>query len=187
MSDATHTTGTDPGEAALRLQLRGLRRDLPPGRDLWPGIADRLAAGAPVPAPRRTRSPRRWAPLALAASLLLAVGVAWHLQPPPAAPAGGGGGRLAGSGAGPDPSDALIPREARAMSLEYRAALDEMRVAGGRPRADGHAAEALRELDRSALQIRDALARDPGASFLLERLRRTYEQRLALTQRVNLS
>ena len=41
----------------------------------------------------------------------------------------------------------------------------------------------LHELDRSAGIIRDALQRDPDAGFLLQRLRHTYEKRLALTQR----
>jgi hypothetical protein len=45
----------------------------------------------------------------------------------------------------------------------------------------------LRELDRSARQIRTALARDPEARFLLERLRRTYSLRLELTQRAALA
>jgi len=41
----------------------------------------------------------------------------------------------------------------------------------------------LRELDRSARQIRAAIERDPGATYLLGRLQRTYARRLELTQR----
>jgi len=44
-----------------------------------------------------------------------------------------------------------------------------------------------RDLDRSAAQIRSALAKDPDARFLLDRLRHTYAMRLALTQRAALT
>ena len=44
---------TPIGEAELRLALRGLRHDIEPARDLWPGIAARIGAlprqGAPRP------------------------------------------------------------------------------------------------------------------------------------------
>ena len=41
---------------------------------------------------------------------------------------------------------------------------------------------ALATLDRSAADIREAIASDPGAVFLLDQLRRTYSRRLSLTQ-----
>ncbi|NUS38030.1 MAG: hypothetical protein HOQ02_03285, partial [Lysobacter sp.] len=146
---------------------RGLRRDASPARDLWPQLAARLAQ-APQEAPAPPRS-ARWMP-ALAASLVLAVGLAWHLRPTPAN----------------DPSARLIQREAQAMTREYSAALFELERSAPPPAASP-VTPALRDLDRSAEQIRTALARDPGARFLLERLRRTYAQRLALTQRAALT
>ena len=169
----THDTHDhDPRDAAahdaLRLALRGLRRDALPARDLWPELAARLAQ-----TPQRAPGPRRarWMPaFALAASLVLAVGIAWQLRPPSV----------------PDPSAQLIQREAQAMTREYHAALFELERSA--PAADASpVAPALHDLDRSAAQIRTALARDPDARFLLERLRRTYAQRLALTQRAALS
>jgi hypothetical protein len=75
--------------------------------------------------------------------------------------------------------------EARAMTREYNAALREVEASA--PEASATQQPALHELDRSAAQIRTALARDPDARFLLERLRRTYSLRLALTQRAALS
>ena len=75
--------------------------------------------------------------------------------------------------------------EARAMTREYDAALREVEASA--PEATATQQPALHELDRSAAQIRTALARDPDARFLLERLRRTYSLRLALTQRAALS
>ena len=155
-----------------RWALRDLRRDIAPGRDLWPQIAARIATGAPVMDARRTTrwSPRRFAPLALAASLLLAVGIAWHWQPPQSPS---------------QPTAKLMQAEARAMTREYNAALREVEASA--PEATATQQPALRELDRSAAQIRTALARDPDARFLLERLRHTYSLRLALTQRAALS
>lgn len=158
----------------LLWQLRGLRRDAVPTSDLWPGIQARIsgASGAMVRAASPTRSrrnPARFAPWALAASLVLVVGVAWQQRPPTAPPV--------------DPSGRLIQREAVAMTREYDAALREL-VASGAARSD---TEALRQLDQGAAQIRTALERDPDARFLLDRLRTTYEKRLALTQRGRLT
>ncbi|HSR65901.1 MAG TPA: hypothetical protein VLM17_09925 [Xanthomonadaceae bacterium] len=158
----------DVADSRLRLALRGLRRDTLPERDLWPQLAARLAQ-----APRQVAAPRtrHWMPaLALAASLVLAVGIAWQLRP----------------ASRPDPSAQLIQREAQAMTREYRAALFELERSAPPPAASP-VAPALDDLDRSAAQIRTALARDPDARFLLERLRRTYAQRLALTQRAALT
>ena len=175
---------TKTTESELRLRLRGLRRDLEPGNDLWPGIQARLQrlpaqATATALAPRRGNHATRFAPWALAASLVLAVGVAWRMQPPPAAtPAVDSGAGVAGI---------AIDREADAMTMEYRAALQELQVAAPRRSAARPEQPALRELDQSARQIRDALALDPQSRFLLERLRRTYALRLELTQRASMS
>ena len=70
------------GEAELRMALRGLRQDADPGLDLWPGIAARIAALPRQATPLRQPARQRWLwPLATAASLLVAVGVTWTLQP----------------------------------------------------------------------------------------------------------
>ena len=159
-------------EDGTRWALRDLRRDIAPARDLWPQIAARIATGTPVSDAGRTtwRSPRRLAPLALAASLLLAVGIAWHWQPPQSTS---------------QPTAKLMQAEAHAMTREYNAALREVEASA--PQSAATQQPALRELDQSAAQIRTALARDPDARFLLERLRHTYSLRLALTQRAALS
>lgn len=169
-------------EARLRWQLRGLRRDVPPQRDLWPRIAERIAA-TPVAATRMA-TPRRgigrgWAPLALAASLLLAIGLAWQLRPLP--------GPAAADTVSNAPGGRLVKREAEAMTREYGAALRELHATTpGTIRPPSEVA-ALRTLDRSAEEIRAALSRDPDARFLLQRLHSTYAQRLALTQRATLT
>lgn len=148
------------GENELRWQLRQLPAEIDPPRDLWPGIAARL----PVPAPRRRIAP--WlGGLALAASVSLAIGLAWQLRAPTAASL--------------DPQAELVQREAEAMTREYQAALGQFE---GAPVPDP-IAPALATLDRSAEEIRAALDADPDATFLLGQLRRTYARRLELTQR----
>jgi hypothetical protein len=146
-------------DTRLRWQLRALRTDAPPRHDLWPGIAARLDA------PPRARVPRRGAMawIAAAAAVLLAFGFGWQLRPVPHAPA----------------RSTLVQREADAMTRDYTAAMRRMQASA--PAA--HDDPALHELDRSAVLIRNALQRDPDAGFLLQRLRHTYEKRLALTQR----
>jgi hypothetical protein len=166
-----------PLDASLRLQLRGLRRDQEPARDLWPDIAARIAA--PVAASPRRRNASRYAPWALAASLVLSLGVAWRMQPPPVA-------------IGAMPADSAraglsMDREADAMTREYHAALQELQASTPDRSAARPEQPALRQLDQSARQIRTALARDPDARFLLERLRHTYTLRLELTQRASMS
>ncbi|MFT3763489.1 MAG: hypothetical protein QM761_12980 [Pseudoxanthomonas sp.] len=156
----------------LRWQLRGLRRDIEPTRDLWPGIAARIAASPAKAAPDNAAPPRRraphWLPLAMAASLLLALGLFWR-QP----------GIVADAPAG----DPLIQREAVAMSRHYEGAFAQFPQA---PENSGFT-PAIRDLDRSAAQILAAIAHDPDSRFLLEQLRRTYARRLTLTQRATLT
>lgn len=185
---------------ALRDGLRALRTDTPPAADLWPGIAARLAcapgdaasgdAEAPVgsattqapstavtdlprsaqaaatrsSASRRPR--RRWAlPTAIAASVALAVALGWSLQPPAVAPSGS---------AAP-----VIAHEARAMTREYRAAFAAI-DAHPLPASEAHA---IAQLDRSAADVRAALAQAPESRLLLTQLKRVYARRLDLSQR----
>jgi hypothetical protein len=158
----------DTGQRDVELQraLRELRRDRLPERDLWPQIQAQIAAPARTFASRH--GGRRFAPWAMAASIVLGMAVAWRLQLPPT----------------PSPQAGLISHEAQAMTREYRGALKV--IAASAP-SGVEPDPALRELDRSAAQIRSALAKDPDARFLLDRLRHTYAMRLALTQRAALT
>lgn len=146
---------------ALRWQLRTLRRDESPQRDLWPAIAARLQVQRVTQAMRPNR---RWlASVAAAASLVLAIGAVGLWQRSTSAPA-----------------DTLVQREADGMARQYQAALQEFA-----PRqAPAPLQPTLDELDRDVALIRDALAHDPDSRLLLEQLRRTYAHRLALAQRV---
>jgi hypothetical protein len=180
----THDHDNDPSAPerlpdALRLRLRGLRRELPPARDLWPDISARLAAhpqasaadqphaATPLRAHRRRRGMHRLGWLAAAASIALAIGIGWQLRPQAVdAPVAG--------------RDTMLVRQADAMTREYDAAVRELETAEPAVRETG----ALQQLDRSAAEVRAALARDPDAVFLLEQLRRVYTQRLSLTRRL---
>lgn len=193
---------------ALRWQLRALRRDQPPSRDLWSGIAARLGEQAPageqakptepavrvadesaavVALPRRNAASRGWmAPLALAASVAaLAVGLGAHFRggQDPSAPAGGYAAvqPAASSAARPGAAPSLLQREAQGMTLQYQAALREVEPVSA---ASVAMKPAFDDLDRNAALILDALSHNPDSRMLLEQLRRTYARRLALAQRL---
>jgi len=145
---------------ALRWQLRALRHDDAPTHDLWPGIAAQLRA------PRPAR--RRWlVPTTIAASVLLVVGVVGRMEYSAPTPAS-------------DSAATLVQREADGMTRQYQAALQEFAPAA----VPAALQPTFDDLDRDAAMIRDALVRDPDSKLLLEQLRRTYVQRLALAQRV---
>ncbi|MBW8368451.1 MAG: hypothetical protein K0M70_11430, partial [Arenimonas sp.] len=77
-------------ETELRWQLRQLPREIHPPHDLWPGIEARLRPNRP-----ERKGVAWWVSLAAAASLCLAVGLAWQAGRSPAPPpprAGGGRG-----------------------------------------------------------------------------------------------
>lgn len=165
------------GDAELRMALRGLRRDIEPGHDLWPGIAARLQSlpQRSMQVPRMSRAGIWW-PLAMAASLLLAVGMAWQLKPvqPDAAAV-----PVLAQSPPAQRTDTLVQREADSMTVHYQSALREMEQV---PLAGGWQ-PGLEALDRSALEIRSALRQDPNSRLLLERLRATYTRRLVLARR----
>lgn len=151
----------DIGEAELRLALRGLRRDIEPERDLWPSIAARL------PPQRMTRRPAPVWPLALAASMLLALGLAWQAGPRDTRPVA------------IDAPRASLPDTAEVLTAHYQAALRELDV-----RATPVSWQpGLEALDRSAEQVREALRHSPDSSLLLEQLRQIYTRRIALSRR----
>jgi hypothetical protein len=167
MNDRINKLGHDGGDAALRLALRGLRQDVEPGHDLWPGIEARIHALPQASAPVAPLA--RWAwPMAMAASMLLSAGVAWQMRPTEAPQATDV--RVAAT---------LMQREASTLTVQYQAALRELDF---QP-APANWQPGLEALDRSAAEIRSALQQNPDSRLLLERLRETYTRRLALSRR----
>lgn len=152
------------GDAELRMALRGLRREITPERDLWPGIEARLLPQRQMVAHR----PARVWPLASAASMLLALGLAWQSDPQGARPVAVSGQAVT-----------VLPQEAEALTEHYQAALRELDMratpASWQP--------GLEALDRSAMQVREALRQSPDSALLLEQLRQIYARRIALSRR----
>lgn len=147
----------------LRRRLAQLPHELPPQRDLWPGVLARIA---PAAARRRMR---RWiSGFALAASLALAAILAL-------------GPELLGLGTpmSPSPRDHRLI-QADELAAEYRGALREL----GPIEFPPELVPTVAELDSSVVELHQALASDPSAGFLLDRLRSAYAQRLRLSQRV---
>ena len=170
------------GDSEMQMALRGLRRDIEPVHDLWPGIAARLQSLPQQSGQSASRSKPSWLwPLALAASLLLAVGLVWQIRPfNPAADVV----PLMARASSVAPSaiierETLVQREADSMTVHYESALREMEL---QPLPVGWQA-GLDALDRSALEIRNAMRDDPNSRLLLERLRATYTRRLVLARR----
>jgi hypothetical protein len=161
-------------ELDLLRRLRQLPREVEPAHDLWAGIAARIEAPPAASLPRA----RRWrVALALAASSALVFVLAWQLMLPVS------DGPTTAPLAGATPArDELVRRQAEAIAIEYRLALEPF-AAAPMPSA---LLPAATELDSSAEQLLDALREQPDATYLLDRLRRTYDQRLKLAQRVAL-
>ncbi len=172
-----HPAGVDMprNDDPLRQRLRALPACRPVPQDGWTrlkaALPPRQDGSAALPAqsvasalPRGHHRRRRWIwPLggALAAGIALYAVLPTALQVQPATPG----------------MPTTLQVQASAMTEEYRqamAVLPEQRVADYQP--------ALAELDRSAAQIRDALAQDPRSRHLLEQLQRTYALRLELTR-----
>ncbi len=148
-------------ETDLRWQLRQLPRDIEPAHDLWRNIGPQLGNGG-----QRRRYPGLMT-VALAASLTLAVGLGWRLT------------HVRSADPSTDSTAQLLSQEAGAMTREYEAAYRQLEIAPvPAPLAPG-----LASLDRSARQLRSALASDPGSVQLFQQLRKVYARRLALTQR----
>lgn len=149
-------------ELSQRQALRALRQERQPSRDLWPEIAGRLGP----PASQRRHS-RWW--IAVAASLVLALPAPLLWQGPPNAPPQS------------PPAEGLV-RDADAMAIQYRAALAELSAAPLPLSLRGLADD----LERDAEHLHQTLEAHPQALVVLHQLRRTYDQRLRLSQRAAL-
>jgi hypothetical protein len=168
----------------LRRALRALDRERNPGRDLWPDIAATIQAGTLRQAPAhpvRSSTRRHLLPLAMAASALLAAVVLWPSvldAPQPTVAEVNRAEREAApvAGLGEAHGERML-RQVDALSIEFRVALAQLE--GPLPPALRPAARDLRD---SELALRDALREQPQSRFLLDQLRRTYEQQLRLSQ-----
>lgn len=156
----------------LLRRLKALPREREPGNDLWQGIAARIE-----PRVATSRTSRGWiVGLALAATAALVAVLATRAPDADPAPAVAQQETVTA----PLPAgDELVRRQAEAITLEYRLALETFAGEALPPELE----TAATELDESARRIRSALRAEPDAVYLLDRLRQTYDQRLKLSQR----
>ncbi|MFC5527034.1 hypothetical protein ACFPPA_14940 [Rhodanobacter ginsengisoli] len=109
-------------EFEWRRQLRELRQPLAPGRDLWASIEASLDEAERVdapPAPRVLPRRRRWLlGVGLAASVVLAAGLGWHLLQPPTTPTVASAARTGWKPADPRLAGAAIELDAARMELQ---------------------------------------------------------------------
>jgi hypothetical protein len=176
-------------DARLTRALAALPRELPPERDLWPGIAAELA-------PRS--SERRWLPLAAAAVLLVAASslitahvVRQGVTPlasvapagAPATPAVPAAPETSVQAASFGPGYALDPEyaAARRQLAEMLARRIDRLPASARQKVENN----LAELHRAADEINAALVLQPGDALLEELLLNTYQDELAVLASVN--
>jgi len=168
------------GDAQLQLALRGMRRDIEPTRDLWPGIAARLSPQfqhVPVQSAGTSAKVSPIWPWALAASLMLALGLLVQPSPQTVRP-------LAVADTSSNPSNtAVLPVQAQVMGLHYQAALRELNTTG----LPASWQPGLQALDHSAAQIQAALRKNPDSPWLMGQLRQIYLRKIALSRRALLA
>jgi hypothetical protein len=171
----------NPPEDPLLAKAAELPKDVAPPRDLWPGIAARIARGEQAPA----RPAFRW-PLALAAALLVASVSAlltWSLvrDPQPAGttqiasvPAAAGDFVPVSYG----PNSGLTAKELAArdeLFTQFRGAFETLK-----PETRDAIVKNLAIMQTAADQIDAALAKDPASGMLKGMLVGTYKQELQL-------
>lgn len=162
----------------LRRELRGLRVDRSPGRDLWPEIRVRLPARR---AARSGAATRRWG-VALAACAVLAVAALVSVRMttgPDAEPIAVQTDAAAGSAHQLDAADTLLTAYSELLALEG-ATFDRLPQRVALPGVAERMA-AARELDASLAGLANALRVEPESQLLRRLMHQTLQQRLALT------
>ena len=113
--------------------------------------------------------------------MVLAVAAGWQLLPVRVAvdPSASNPADVVATGAAAAAASPLL-QAADALAREYQSALREVEATGT---ASAVPSGLDAELDRSAAEVRAALARDPDALHLFHRLQHIYAHRLALSLR----
>lgn len=154
-----------------RRQLRDLSGPAQPQRDLWLGIAERIAAEQVQAAQPAPTSRRRWlVGIAAAASVALAVLTVGVLQQHSATSVDPVAGTTV------EPARRVSERDPAAVIAAVDNQLKQVRT------QDPRLAAATIELDAAAEEIRQMLQQQPDAVFLVGLLNRTNERRLKLAR-----
>jgi anti-sigma factor RsiW len=188
-----HLTSCAECRAAYDDLLRLSRRtkalsDRPPARDLWPGIASRIAAETSVVplAPRRRRLAFSIPQLAAAAVALMALSAGGAVLLTRSAPAPGPAVVFA-----PAALTAPIPASAAAKGVEsYDAAIRDLEatLAARSPQLDTATIRAVRQslavIDTAIRQAEAALAQDPNSLYLNNHLERALDRKLEVLRSI---
>lgn len=180
---------------ALTADLAALPGEIPPARDLRPGIAARIAEGSEdgsTLAVRQALRTLRW-PLA-AAALILVVGTAWLTTAVAGGPRGPAAtGPVAEGPAAESPAADAAPEAALtaagSLEAEYLPAIRQLAELLERRRSElspetvRTLEENLRVIDRAIEESRRALAADPDDRVLREMLVGGYEAKVEFLQR----
>jgi hypothetical protein len=173
--------------SALLAGAAALPREISPPRDLWPGIAERIAAARPRAVAPPARRAWSWSPalLAAAAAVLVALGATVLRVWPPAkgAPETGTTGVAQEAAWTTDPALLAAEREYQRATDQLMAALQERKAA--LPPATVAAVENdLVTIDAALRQVREALRQDPGNAQLSHMLASTHQKKVDVLQRV---
>lgn len=172
----------EDGDDRILARARRLPADLPPGRDLWPEIRARIEEHRAPEAAREPGGRHAWTPAALAASVVVAVGVVALLRAPgpgtPETAADAGGAVPAATPASFGPTHRLGPKyeDARAsLAKDVEARLAELP-----PETREAVARNLEAIRAAVAEINLALGDDPGNVFLQQLLMDAYQDELAV-------
>jgi hypothetical protein len=164
--------------------------DAPPATDLWPGVAERIAAGPRAAVPARRRRFAFTVPQLAAASLLLAALSGW-LTIRVLSPSRQIGPAVASSSGQPiDGSAGASLTPVAFDEQQYDAAIRELQDAidRGRSRLDPETVAAvernLRLIDQAVDDARRALAADPSSGYLSGYMVQTRQRKLELLRQV---
>lgn len=169
---------------ALLARVAALPEEMSPSRDLWPGIAERIAAVRPRPAAPGPRRIWSWSPalLAAAAAVLVALGGlarVWRPAPGGEIPTGA----VQEAAWTTDPALLAAEREYARATAQLMTAL-EARKATLPPETMAAVEKDLTTIDAALRQVRSALRQDPDNAQLSHMLASTHQKKLDVLQRV---
>jgi hypothetical protein len=190
MTNPNGTDGTKRGAGAPVSCLRELSHDIPPPRDLWPGIAAEIAkdqqstAGRGANRGSRLRpSGMQWAALAaVVAALAVGMWVGRNMLPlggsqAPERVANAGGQEFLAASYVTDPRY-VKPHKAMVRALEAQ-------LKSLPPETQQQVAASLTTIRKSMSDIQAALGRDPGNALLQELLVNTYQDEMRVLTAVH--
>jgi hypothetical protein len=170
---------------ALLAGAAALPRELSPPRDLWPEIAQRIAAARPRAAAPAVRRVWSWSPalLAAAAAVVLALGATLTRVWPPAAGPEAGTGVAQEAAWTTDPALLAAEREYARATSQLMTAL-EAQKATLPPETVAAVEKDLVTIDAALRQVRGALRQDPDNAQLSHMLASTHQKKVDVLQRV---